>query len=50
MTPAERKERSEKMLAKKGIGINPHLPMTESADETELRSLGAPHTSIFISN
>lgn len=39
MTPAERKELSEKMLAKKGIGINPSLPMTESADEAELRSL-----------
>jgi hypothetical protein len=38
MTPAERKERSEKILAVKGIGINPGLPMTEAASGVKLKS------------
>lgn len=39
MTPAERKERTEKLLAEKGIGINPHLPFIESASDIELKDL-----------
>ena len=39
MTPAERKERSEKIIAAKGIGINPNLPLTEPASQVKLRSL-----------
>ena len=39
MTPAERKNRTEKLLAEKGIGINPNLPLIESASEVELKSL-----------
>lgn len=38
MTPAERKERTEKLLAEKGIGINPNLPLTEPASEIKLKS------------
>ncbi|WP_455529824.1 DUF4272 domain-containing protein [Ruminococcus sp.] len=39
MKPAERKERSEKIIAAKGIGINPNLPLTEPASQVKLRSL-----------
>lgn len=39
MTPAERKERTEKLLAEKGIGINPNLPLTEPVSEIQLKSL-----------
>ncbi len=39
MTPSERKERSEKILRKKGIGINPNLPLIEDASQVKLRSL-----------
>ncbi len=38
MTPAERKERTEKLLAEKGIGINPNLPLTEPDSEIQLKS------------
>ena len=38
MTPAERKERSEKIISAKGIGINPKLPLTEPASQVKLRS------------
>lgn len=38
MTPADRKERTEKLLAEKGIGINPNLPLIESADDITLKS------------
>ena len=39
MTPAERKEHSETIIAAKGIGINPDLPLTEPASQVRLRSL-----------
>ena len=39
MTPLERKAATEKILAQKGIGINPHLPPTEDVSEINLRSL-----------
>jgi hypothetical protein len=39
MTPAERKEHSEKIISAKGIGINPNLPLTEPASQVKLRSL-----------
>ena len=39
MTPAERKANSEKIIAAKGIGINPNLPLTEPASQIKLRNL-----------
>ena len=39
MTPAERKDHSEKIISSKGIGINPNLPLTESASQINLKSL-----------
>ena len=39
MTPSERKERSEKILKEKGIGINPNLPLIEDASQVKLKSL-----------
>ena len=39
MAPAERKANSEKIIAAKGIGINPGLPHTEPASQIKLRSL-----------
>ena len=39
MSPAERKERTEKLLAAKGIGFFGGLPMTEPAEQVKLRSL-----------
>ena len=39
MTPAERKANSEKIIAAKGIGINPNLPLTETASQIKLRNL-----------
>ncbi|MBP5431745.1 DUF4272 domain-containing protein [Ruminococcus sp.] len=39
MTPTERKANSEKIIAAKGIGINPNLPLTETASQIKLRNL-----------
>jgi hypothetical protein len=39
MTPSERKECSEKIIKKKGIGINKNLPLVEDASQVKLRSL-----------
>ena len=39
MAPDERKANSEKIIAAKGIGINPGLPLTEPASQIKLRSL-----------
>ena len=41
MTPAERKERSEKILREKGIEVNDALPMIEPASQVNMRSLDA---------
>ena len=37
-TPESRKERSEKVLAKHKVMINPHLPCIESEDEAKIKS------------
>jgi hypothetical protein len=39
MTPSERKANSERIIAEKGIGINPSLPLTAPASQVRLRSL-----------
>lgn len=39
MTPIERKAQTEKILAAKGISINPDLPLIESASEIKLKNI-----------